>query len=134
MRSAFPETANFSIWTASCSPDGGPYEAESYGTLMTGCLMSGGPYIIPNVRVDARCIRDNNLQGGAFRGYGINQAAISIETALDEMPKARHRPLCAAEGRNAVYPGSYSVGGELLESSMGMHDTIDLCERRSKRR
>ena len=60
--------------------DGGPYEAESYGTLMTGCLMSGGPYIIPNVRVDARCIRDNNLQGGAFRGYGINQAAISRVT------------------------------------------------------
>lgn len=31
--------------------------------------------------------------------------------------------------RNAVYPGSCSVGGELLESSMGMHDTIDLCEK-----
>ncbi len=55
--------------------DGGPYEAESYGTLMTGCLMSGGPYIIPNVRVDARCIRNNNLQGGAFRGYGINHCS-----------------------------------------------------------
>lgn len=74
--------------------DGGPYEAESYGTLMTGCLMSGGPYIIPNVRVDARCIRDNNLQGGAFRGYGINQAAISIETgARRNGRKARHRSL-----------------------------------------
>ena len=109
--------------------DGGPYEAESYGTLMTGCLMSGGPYIIPNVRVDARCIRNNNLQGGAFRGYGINQAAISIETALDEMAEKLSIDPFELRRRNAVYPGSYSVGGELLESSMGMHDTIDLCEK-----
>ena len=109
--------------------DGGPYEAESYGTLMTGCLMSGGPYIIPNVRVDARCIRNNNLQGGAFRGYGINQAAISIETALDEMAEKLGIDPFELRRRNAVYPGSYSVGGELLESSMGMHDTIDLCEK-----
>ena len=108
--------------------DGGPYEAESYGTLMTGCLMSGGPYIIPNVRVDARCIRNNNLQGGAFRGYGINQAAISIETALDEMAEKLGIDPFELRRRNAVYPGSCSVGGELLESSMGMHDTIDLCE------
>lgn len=112
--------------------DGGPYEAESYGTLMTGCLMSGGPYIIPNVRVDARCIRDNNLQGGAFRGYGINQAAISIETALDEMAEKLGIDPFELRRRNAVYPGSYSVGGELLESSMGMHDTIDLCEKAVK--
>ena len=109
--------------------DGGPYEAESYGTLMTGCLMSGGPYIIPNVRVDARCIRNNNLQGGAFRGYGINQAAISIETALDEMAEKLGIDPFELRRRNAVYPGSCSVGGELLESSMGMHDTIDLCEK-----
>ena len=109
--------------------DGGPYEAESYGTLMTGCLMSGGPYIIPNVRVDARCIRNNNLQGSAFRGYGINQAAISIETALDEMAEKLGIDPFELRRRNAVYPGSCSVGGELLESSMGMHDTIDLCEK-----
>ena len=109
--------------------DGGPYEAESYGTLMTGCLMSGGPYIIPNVHVDARCIRNNNLQGGAFRGYGINQAAISIETALDEMAEKLGIDPFELRRRNAVYPGSCSVGGELLESSMGMHDTIDLCEK-----
>ena len=113
--------------------DGGPYEAESYGTLMTGCLMSGGPYIIENVRVDARCIRSNNLQGGAFRGYGINQAAISIETAMDMMSEKLGIDPFELRRRNAVYPGAYSVGGELLESSMGMRDTIDQCERLLKK-
>ncbi len=128
----FSKDGKFQYLDSFMFSDGGPYEAESYGTLMTGCLMSGGPYIIPNVRVDARCIRDNNLQGGAFRGYGINQAAISIETALDEMAEKLGINPFELRRRNAVYPGSYSVGGELLESSMGMHDTIDLCEKAVK--
>ncbi|MBQ3277426.1 MAG: molybdopterin-dependent oxidoreductase [Oscillospiraceae bacterium] len=109
--------------------DGGPYTAESYGTLMTGCLMSGGPYIIPNVRVDARCAKTNNLLGGAFRGYGINQAAISIETALDEMAEKLGIDPFEIRRRNALYPGAASVGGEVLESSMGMQDTINACEK-----
>jgi len=124
----FSKDGKFQYLDSRMFSDGGPYEAESYGTLMTGCLMSGGPYIIPNVRVDARCIRNNNLQGGAFRGYGINQAAISIETALDEMADKLGIDPFELRRRNAVYPGSCSVGGELLESSMGMHDTIDQCE------
>ena len=113
--------------------DGGPYEAESFGTIMTGCLMSGGPYIIENVRVEGSAIRNNNLQGGAFRGYGINQAAISIETAVDMMAEKLGIDPFEIRRRNAVYPGSYSVGGELLETSMGMHDTINLCEESLKK-
>ena len=113
--------------------DGGPYEAESYGTLMTGCLMSGGPYIIPNVDVEAYCIRDNNLQGGAFRGYGINQAAISIETAMDMMAEKLKIDPFELRRLNAVRPGSVSVGGELLLDSMGMLDTIDRCEEALRR-
>lgn len=126
----FTRDGKFKYLDSHMYSDGGPYQAESYGTLMTGCLMSGGPYIIENVRVDARCIRDNNLQGGAFRGYGINQAAISIETALDMMAEKLEMDPFELRRRNAVYPGSCSVGGELLESSMGMHDTIDQCEAR----
>lgn len=41
---------------------------------MTGCLMSGGPYEVKNLRVEGSAMRTNNLLGGAFRGYGINQA------------------------------------------------------------
>ena len=128
-------TADGKLSYLECSmfSDGGPYEAESYGTLMTGCLMSGGPYIIPNVKVDAWAVRNNNLQGGAFRGYGINQAAISIETALDEMCEKLGMDPFELRRRNALCVGSTTVGGEVLESSMGMHDTIDLCEEHLKK-
>ena len=110
--------------------DGGPYECESYGTLMTGALMSGGPYMIENVKVEGSAIRNNNLQGGAFRGYGINQAAISIETAMDMMAEKLHIDPFELRRRNAVYPGAVSVGGEVLQVSMGMMDTIDQCEKK----
>ncbi len=113
--------------------DGGPYECESYGTLMTGALMSGGPYIIPNVRVEGSAIRNNNLQGGAFRGYGINQAAISIETAMDMMAEKLGIDPFELRRRNAVYPGATSVGGEVLKYSMGMMDTINQCEKSLKK-
>ena len=124
----FSKDGKFRFLDSHMFSDGGPYQAESYGTLMTGCLMSGGPYIIPNVRVDARCARNNNLLGGAFRGYGINQAAISIETALDEMAEKLGIDPFELRRRNALYPGATTVGGETLESSMGMIDTIDACE------
>lgn len=80
--------------------------------------MSGGPYIIPNVKVEGSAIRNNNLQGGAFRGYGINQAAISIETAMDmmaeklgidrsscagAMPSIRVRPRSAVRCSNTAW-------------------------------
>lgn len=110
--------------------DGGPYDTESYGTLMTGCLMSGGPYIIPNVKVEACAIRSNNLLGGAFRGYGINQAAVSIETAVDMIAEKLDLDPFEIRRRNAIRVGSHSVGGELLTESVGMQDTIDQCERR----
>lgn len=113
--------------------DGGPYECESYGTLMTGALMSGGPYIIPNVKVEGSAIRNNNLQGGAFRGYGINQAAISIETAMDMMAEKLGIDPFELRRRNAVYPGATSVGGEVLKYSMGMMDTINQCEKSLKK-
>ena len=125
----FSRDGKFRFLDSHMFSDGGPYQAESYGTLMTGCLMSGGPYIIPNVRVDARCARNNNLLGGAFRGYGINQAAVSIETAVDEMAEKLGMDPFEIRRRNALYPGATTVGGEVLESSMGMLETIDACER-----
>lgn len=87
------------------------------------------PYIIPNVSVEGSAIRNNNLQGGAFRGYGINQAAISIETAMDMMAEKLGIDPFELRRRNAVYPGATSVGGEVLKYSMGMMDTINQCEK-----
>ncbi|MDO4554601.1 MAG: molybdopterin-dependent oxidoreductase [Lachnospiraceae bacterium] len=113
--------------------DGGPYETESYGTLMTGCLMAGGPYSVNNVSIEGSAIKTNNVLGGAFRGYGINQAAVSIETAIDMMAEKLKMDPFEIRRINGVKAGSYSVGGELLKDSVGLMDTINECEKKLKR-
>ncbi len=112
--------------------DGGPYETESYGTLMTGCLMAGGPYTVPNINIEGSAVRTNNVLGGAFRGYGINQAAVSIETAIDMMAEKLSIDPFEIRRKNAVKAGSLSVGGELLCDSVGLIDTINECEKHLK--
>lgn len=112
--------------------DGGPYTTESYGTLMTGCLMAGGPYTIPNICIEGSAIRTNNVLGGAFRGYGINQAAVSIETVMDMAAEKLKMDPFEIRRKNAIHKGSLSVGGELLKNSVGLMDTIEQCEQRLK--
>lgn len=78
--------------------DGGPYECESYGTLMTGALMSGGRTSFPMSAWRARPFATTIYRAARSRGYGINQAAISIETAMDMMAEKLgiDRSSCAA--------------------------------------
>lgn len=128
----FTEDGTFEYLESRMFSDGGPYTTESYGTLMTGCLMAGGPYTVNNVRIEGSAIRTNNVLGGAFRGYGINQAAVSIETAMDMMAEKLHMDPFEIRRKNAVRAGSYSVGGELLQYSVGLVDTINACERKLK--
>ncbi len=113
--------------------DGGPYTTESYGTLMTGCLMAGGPYRIDNVKIEGSAIHTNNVLGGAFRGYGINQAALSIETVMDMAAEQLGIDPFELRRRNGIKAGSYSVGGELLQDSVGLMDTINQCEKRLRK-
>lgn len=111
-----------------CS-DAGPYDNLSSGVLMQSCIFAGGPYQIPNVSVKGTAVRTNNVLGGAFRGFGINQGAICIETMLDEAAEKLGLDPFELRRRNALRPGSLTVGGEKLRHSVGLLDTIDACER-----
>ena len=44
-----------------------------------------GPYRIPNYSAEARAIHTNGPVAGAFRGFGVPQAAIMLETLIDEL-------------------------------------------------
>lgn len=114
-----------------CS-DAGPYDNLSTGVLMQACIFAGGPYQIPNLRVEGKAVRTNNVLGGAFRGFGINQGAICIETMLDEAARKLGMDPFEIRRRNALRPGASTVGGEVLRHSVGLLETIDACERLTK--
>ena len=68
--------------------DAGPYSGRSPEVI--GLTMSGlaGPYRIPNVRTSSVGIFTNNLDSGAFRGFGAPQAAIARECLMDKLARA----------------------------------------------
>ncbi len=63
-----------------------------------------GPYKVPHVRNATRAVHTNEVPAGAFRGFGVPQAAIAGETLIDDLaerlgarpladpPHQRHRP------------------------------------------
>src|SRR5207244_3305835 len=44
-----------------------------------------GPYAVPHVVVSTRAIYTNDPPSGAFRGFGVPQAAIAHETLMDDL-------------------------------------------------
>ena len=109
--------------------DAGPYVQHSGAILEQSMLFSGGPYFIPNIQLHGECLRTNNVLGGAFRGFGINQGVIGIETLLDEAAEKLNITPFEIRRRNAMKPGSVTVGGEILRHSVGILATIDECEK-----
>lgn len=65
----------FRTLEAKITSDAGPYTGLSGGVLEQGCIFALGPYRIDAAKLHAYTVRTNTVQGGAFRGFGINQSA-----------------------------------------------------------
>jgi CO/xanthine dehydrogenase Mo-binding subunit/aerobic-type carbon monoxide dehydrogenase small subunit (CoxS/CutS family) len=110
--------------------DAGPYRNLSPGVLEQSMIFCCGPYRIPNGRVQGKALKTNNTLSGAFRGFGINQAAISIEVALDIAAEKLGIDPFELRLRNAVDSGDVTFSGQRVEYSVGIRDTVALCRDR----
>jgi CO/xanthine dehydrogenase Mo-binding subunit len=70
---------------ATCLANTGAYADCGPGVAQKMGFAAPGPYRIPNVRVDARCVYTNLPPAGAFRGYGQMQSAWARERAVDTL-------------------------------------------------
>lgn len=104
--------------------DTGAY--SSYGPAVIGRVPVHitGPYEVPNVRVDATFYFTNNPMCGAFRGFGVPQAAVCHEGQMNALAKALG--MCPIEIRklNAHRVGSVIATGQMLDQSVGFVDTL----------
>jgi len=100
--------------------DAGPYSGRSPEVL--GLTMSGllGPYRIPNVLTRAEAIYTNNLDSGAFRGFGAPQAAIARECVLDKLARALAMDPLELRRRNFIQPGSRPTSPMLGDSPVSL--------------
>ncbi len=107
--------------------DGGPYTNLSARVIDQACIFSVGPYRIPNGRVHGIAAATNNVPSSAFRGFGINQVAVAMESLLDEAARQLKIGPFELRMRNALKPGDATLSGEILQKSIGIRDTIQLC-------
>jgi CO/xanthine dehydrogenase Mo-binding subunit len=80
-----------------------------------------GPYRIPALAIDARCVYTNNVPAGAYRGYGVPQVTWASESQLDVVaerlgidPLALRLKNLLKRGEEAL-PGDTPLDGDLAE-------------------
>jgi CO/xanthine dehydrogenase Mo-binding subunit/aerobic-type carbon monoxide dehydrogenase small subunit (CoxS/CutS family) len=108
--------------------DGGPYTGNSPRVIDQACIFSCGPYRVPNVRVHGKAVLTNNPLGGAFRGYGINQAAVAMEQLVDELARTLALDPFEIRRTNMLVEGDETITGQYLPSSVGAIPTLDACK------
>ena len=74
---------------------------------------------MPHVEARARGIFTNGTPAGAFRGFGIPQAAIAHDNLMDRMAEAIGMDPLEFRLRNAIRKGQETATGQLLEYSAG---------------
>ena len=109
--------------------DAGAYTGNSPRVIDQACIFACGPYRAPNVRIEGTSVLTNNANCGAFRGYGINQAAVAMEQLVDELAiKLRMDPF-ELRKINMLRVGDETITGQYLPSSVGAIETLEACRR-----
>ncbi len=104
--------------------DAGAYTDLSPRTIDQACIFACGPYEVPHLRVEGWAVYTNNVKGGAFRGFGINQAAFSLESLLDEAARKLNIDPFELRHRNGLKAGSKTASGQILRESVALQETV----------
>src|SRR6266566_5192384 len=113
----------------------GAYGNHAAPVLFHACGESIGVYNCPNKKVDAVAAYTNTVPSGAFRGYGLPQALLAVEAAIDELAKGLGISPYEFRRRNIIKPGDPMLsppGSEytdVLYGSYGLDQCLDLVER-----
>ncbi len=118
---------------AACDRDGRLVAFDFHGDFNTGPYASWGPtvanrvpihacgpYRVPNVRTLTRAVLTHDAIGGAFRGFGVPQAAIVGEALIDELAAGCRIDPFAFRLRNALRAGDRTATGQRLDASVGL--------------
>jgi aldehyde oxidoreductase len=79
-----------------------------------------GPYRVANVAIATRAVYTNATPAGAFRGFGVPQAAIAHETLMDDLAERLGIDRWRIRQINALRPGDVTASGQRLDHSVGL--------------
>src|SRR5579864_6538415 len=101
--------------TSTCYFNTGAYADIGPRLIKNGGYATGGPHNIPNVWVDSYAVYTNVPPAGAFRGYGISQAAWAYDTQLDMIAHRMGWDPLELRMKNFLVDGDRLMTGEPAE-------------------
>ena len=84
-----------------------------------------GPYRVPHVRTWGEAYFTNAPPSGAFRGFGVPQAAIAHEASMDALADQLGIDRLEFRHRNALRAGDATATGQVLRHSVGLAQCLD---------
>ena len=105
--------------------DTGAY--ASVGGLVVGRTgtHAAGAYHVPSLDVKAAAYYTNNIPGGAFRGFGVNQSNFAMESMLDELAAAGGFDPWQMRYDNALDTGLATTTGHVLGEGIGLKKCLE---------
>jgi aldehyde oxidoreductase len=113
-----------------CDNDGNLTAFDFEGDFNTGAYTSWGltvkdrvpihatgPYFVPAVRAHSRAVFANDPVAGAFRGFGVPQAAIAHDALMDMMAERVGMDPLEFRLKNALRKGKPTATGQMLQSA-----------------
>jgi CO/xanthine dehydrogenase Mo-binding subunit len=104
--------------------DSGAYASHGPYILWRSAVHATGPYVVPNVKVDAISAYTNNIYGGSYRGFGNIQAEFASESQMDELAEKIGIDPVDFRLKNALRDGSYTATNQLLDHSVGVEECL----------
>ena len=95
--------------------DTGAYADCGPSVCTKGGYAAIGPYRIPNVTVDSRCVYTNHPPAGAFRGYAATQGVWASERMTDLMANRLQMDPLELRLQNLLRDGDRFATGEILQ-------------------
>jgi CO/xanthine dehydrogenase Mo-binding subunit len=86
---------------------------------------ASGPYRVPNVENHSVALYTNETPAGAFRGFGVPQAAIATECLVDDVAERLGLDRWQIRRRNALGRGDTTPSGQVLHASAGLPECLD---------
>ena len=88
-------------------------------------IHAGGPYVYDAYRARTAAVHTNCPPSGAFRGFGVPQAAIAQECLFDEVADAVGIDRLEFRLRNALTARQPTVTGQVFEAGVGYVDCLE---------
>lgn len=115
----------FTAIQASLISDAGAYTGCSASVMEKSVMFGGGPYYWPTYHIEGLAVFTNNVLGGAFRGYGVNQVHFAVESAIDALARKLNMDPFEIRLKNALEEGKMTIAGEVLSGCVAVKETLE---------